>query len=135
MIDQNIGKNVSYYLYPRSSISKTQFILQNNVGIIDAGYRGHIIAALLYIPTLKKWFDSKFFGDMYVIPNKAEYRDIDGNLYKKPGTNESSIKKNQRLVQICSPTLEPFDIEVLSDSQELSSSERGEGGFGSTGGH
>ena len=42
----NIGNNVSYYLYPRSSISKTPLILHNSVGIIDAGYRGNIIAAL-----------------------------------------------------------------------------------------
>lgn len=37
---------VSYYLYPRSSISKTPFMLANNVGIIDAGYRGNIIAKI-----------------------------------------------------------------------------------------
>ena len=36
----------SYYLYPRSSISKTPLILANSVGIIDAGYRGDIIAAV-----------------------------------------------------------------------------------------
>ena len=32
-----------YYMYPRSSISKTNLRLANNVGIIDAGYRGHLI--------------------------------------------------------------------------------------------
>lgn len=31
-----------YYLYPRSSISKTPLIMANSVGIIDAGYRGEI---------------------------------------------------------------------------------------------
>ena len=31
--------NVSYYLYPRSSIVKTPLRLSNSVGIIDAGYR------------------------------------------------------------------------------------------------
>ena len=35
-----------YYLYARSSIYKTPFILANNVGIIDTGYRGNICAAL-----------------------------------------------------------------------------------------
>ena len=29
----------SYYLYPRSSISKTPIRMSNSVGIIDAGYR------------------------------------------------------------------------------------------------
>ena len=35
-----------YYLYPRSSIIKTPLRLSNSVGIIDAGYRGEIIAAV-----------------------------------------------------------------------------------------
>jgi dUTP pyrophosphatase len=33
-----------YYLYPRSSISKTPLRLANSVGIIDVSYRGHIMA-------------------------------------------------------------------------------------------
>lgn len=37
---------VSYYLYPRSSISKTAFMMVNSVGIIDAGYRGNIMAKI-----------------------------------------------------------------------------------------
>ena len=32
----------AFYLYPRSSISKTPFRLANNVGIIDRGYRGNL---------------------------------------------------------------------------------------------
>ena len=37
---------VGYYLYPRSSTgTKTPLRLANSVGIIDSGYRGHIIAA------------------------------------------------------------------------------------------
>ena len=35
--------NTGYYMYPRSSISKTNLRLANNVGIIDAGYRGHLM--------------------------------------------------------------------------------------------
>jgi|688.fasta_scaffold21999_12 dUTP pyrophosphatase len=35
--------NTGYYMYPRSSISKTHLRLANNVGIIDAGYRGHLM--------------------------------------------------------------------------------------------
>jgi dUTPase len=35
-----------FYLYPRSSISKTRMRLANSVGIIDAGYRGDLIAAV-----------------------------------------------------------------------------------------
>jgi dUTP pyrophosphatase len=38
------GNPSPYYLYPRSSISKTPLRMSNSVGIIDAGYRGHIMA-------------------------------------------------------------------------------------------
>jgi dUTPase len=34
--------NTSFYMYPRSSISKSNLRLANNIGIIDAGYRGHL---------------------------------------------------------------------------------------------
>ena len=46
--DECIGKKVPspYYMYARSSIYKTPFILANNVGIIDSGYRGNLCAAL-----------------------------------------------------------------------------------------
>lgn len=38
------NKSTAYYLYPRSSMgSKTPLRLSNSVGIIDSGYRGHII--------------------------------------------------------------------------------------------
>jgi len=32
-----------YYMYPRSSLSKTPLRLANSVGIIDSGYRGNLI--------------------------------------------------------------------------------------------
>lgn len=35
-----------YYLYPRSSISKTPYRLANTVGIIDSGYRGNLMAKI-----------------------------------------------------------------------------------------
>jgi dUTP pyrophosphatase len=89
------NNNVSYYLYPRSSIIKTPLRLANSIGIIDAGYRGNIIAC---------------------VDNIKNY--------------EFKIEKGSRLFQICGPTLEPIEIRVVN---ELSNSQRGSGGFGSTG--
>ena len=43
---RNKEHNISYYLYPRSSISKTPLRMANSVGIIDAGYRGSIMVAV-----------------------------------------------------------------------------------------
>ena len=44
-IEGNKSRPTGYYLYARSSISKTPLRLANNQGIIDAGYRGPIIGA------------------------------------------------------------------------------------------
>jgi dUTP pyrophosphatase len=35
-----------FYVYPRSSLSKTSLRLANSVGIIDSGYRGNILVAV-----------------------------------------------------------------------------------------
>lgn len=41
---RNDEKVSGYYLYPRSSISKTPLMLANSVGIIDSSYRGPILS-------------------------------------------------------------------------------------------
>lgn len=43
LMNTNSSFNTGFYMYPRSSISKTNIRLANNVGIIDAGYRGHLM--------------------------------------------------------------------------------------------
>jgi dUTP pyrophosphatase len=98
------NKNISYYLYPRSSISKTPLILANSVGIIDAGYRGSIKAAVKYIPS----YDN--------------IKSDEGSIY--------IIKKGTRLFQLCSPDLKELKFKLVNTLSETS---RGEGGFGSTG--
>jgi dUTPase len=106
------GKNFStgFYLYPRSSLSKTKLRLANSVGIIDSGYRGNLIGM----------FDVVNMDDE-VIQNKN--RDYD-----------YCAKVNDRLVQICGPGLVPIYVEMVNSLDELGSeTERGSGGFGSTG--
>tara|TARA_Y100000816_G_scaffold284576_1_gene262986 strand:+ start:20528 stop:21115 length:588 start_codon:yes stop_codon:yes gene_type:complete len=41
----NTFVHTGYYMYPRSSLSKTKLRLANSVGIIDSGYRGNLIGA------------------------------------------------------------------------------------------
>ena len=93
---------VGYYMYPRSSISKTPLRLANSVGIIDSGYRGNLGAK----------FDHK---EGWIGWETEEYH---------------------RLLQICSGTLKPFRVVIVNTVEELNKygdTERGEGGFGSTG--
>eukprot|EP01068_Selenidium_serpulae_P015262 Selendium_serpulae@DN6192_c0_g1_i8.p1 len=44
-------KNVSFLIFPRSSISKTPLRLSNSIGLIDSGYRGELKLALDNIKT------------------------------------------------------------------------------------
>lgn len=43
------------------------------------------------------------------------------------------IEQYQRINQICHPNLEPFIVKVVDSLDKLGTTERGEGGFGSTG--
>jgi dUTP pyrophosphatase len=49
--------NSGFFMYPRSSLSKTKIRLANSVGIIDSGYRGNLIGA----------FDSVLHNDTYFV--------------------------------------------------------------------
>lgn len=100
-----------FYLYPRSSISKTRMRLANSVGIIDAGYRGDLIAAVDTIG---------LFGS----------NDI-WHVWKE---TLSPIKKYDRYFQVCAPDLSPFLVHIVETEAELGApTTRGTGGFGSTG--
>lgn len=113
-----------YYLYPRSSISKTPLRLANSVGIIDAGYRGHLMAALdcIYLNPYTSWrVDEKGRMVDRCIPTDP----------KHSPPPRGKIIKGSRLVQICSPDLTPITtVKIVSD---LDTTARGSGGFGSTG--
>lgn len=85
-----------YYVFPRSSISKTPLRLANSVGIIDSGYRGELMAKVDNI-------------------SKEDY----------------VVEQYQRLFQMCNGNLLPFSSMKLV--KELDDTERGSGGFGSTG--
>ena len=83
-------------LVPRSSIANKTLTLTNCIGVIDAGYRGEVMA--------------KMKATTDVIP--AVY---------KPG------ERFAQLIIIKKEDIEPVEAE------ELTPSDRGEGGFGSTG--
>lgn len=84
-------------LVPRSSITKTRWILQNSPGLGDSDFRGEY---------------------MYVFANIG------------PTPPSIPFKKGDRIGQLYLEKIIPIDfVEV----EELSSTDRGEGGFGSTG--
>lgn len=59
-----------------------------------------------------------------------------GNIiaaFDNMGNKEYSVERNSRLVQICSPNLQPFLVSIVNNLTDLGATERGSGGFGSTG--
>jgi dUTP pyrophosphatase len=88
--------NCGFFMFPRSSLSKTPLMLANHTGIIDSGYRGKLMGA---------------------------FRSFQTNYL---------VEKNTRLLQICHPSLCKIFV-VLVETDELSETLRGDGGFGSTG--
>ena len=95
--DNNHHDFIAFTVEPRSSICKTPLRMSNGRGIIDAGYRGHL-------------------------------------LIKCDAYDDFTMKQGTSYFQILSPTLEPFIIRQVHP-EELGSTVRGTGGFGSTGGN
>jgi dUTP pyrophosphatase len=96
-------------VFPRSSIRKTGLQLSNSVGVIDSGYRGELQAT----------FNKVFGGEgMY---DEMKVKEMQPNEYYKVG---------DRVAQIMIIPHPPIEFE---EAAELSDTERGEGGFGSTG--
>ena len=144
MVDNTTNKNVSYYLYPRSSISKTSLMLHNSTGIIDEGYRGNIKTAIINTSQQNvSWINVAlvFYSIIITNINIIDYElvriftfynliHILAIFMPLSFYGFITIPKHTRLVQICSPTLESINVEIVT---KLSDSERGENGFGSTG--
>jgi dUTP pyrophosphatase len=104
-------------MHPRSSLSKTPLRLANSTGIIDAGYRGHLIGMF----------------DVIHSSNKKEIQKIEIQNTKELVPDFYGAKY-ERYLQICAPSLVPIVVEVVSSMEELGEeTERGDGGFGSTG--
>lgn len=54
-------------------------------------------------------------------------------VFDNIGKEAEHITLNSRLVQLCTPTLQPFIVNVLDTVDELGTTSRGTNGFGSTG--
>ena len=106
--DNYIANPTAFSVFARSSIGKHCLRLANNVGIIDSGYRGNLMAMVDCIRGLGKGLDTSEMDDY-------------------------SVEKHTRLFQICSPTLGKVRVIIVGSENDLGTSSRGEGGFGSTG--
>lgn len=119
-----IPKGYVGLIFPRSSIYKTGMWLTNAVCVIDSGYRGEVTAkfALKHngmMPS-KLWHRLKYLFTGYirscgVISN-----------YNSTGSYNVGDRVAQMIIM-------PYPKVKFQEVEELSETERGEGGYGSTG--
>lgn len=105
-----IAPEVGYHteIWPRSSISKYDLVLANSIGLVDNGYRGEILVR--FKPVLRAAISQ---GEVYAILPKP---------LKK-------YKKGDKIAQLVASNTVP--MRFIEGT--LPSSDRGVGGFGSTG--
>lgn len=104
-----IPKGYVGLLFPRSSNARKTLLLSNSVGVIDSGYRGEV--------TMKFKPSDKFLN-------------YDGVAFKMKGALTSSYDVGDRVGQMI---VIPYPEIEFEEADELSDSERGEGGYGSSG--
>lgn len=93
------------YICMRSGIAlKTSLRQSNGIGVIDSDYRGEV---------------SMMFDNISIVNNDVEYY-----------ARREIIKKGDR---ICQGIIAPVVQAIFTESEELSATDRGTGGFGSTG--
>jgi len=104
-------------IHPRSSISSHDLILANSIGLVDNGYRGPILCRFKIVPPQKPTEDFSESGGVT----------MEGQ-YQIPWFPKIYCKGDRIAQLVIEKTV---DVEVQA-VEELSTTARGAGGFGST---
>lgn len=114
-----------FEVYPRSSISELPFMLANSVGIIDESYRGELIVAIRVLHPM--------------VGNGTERDQYPGGMVKALDARPASMSEVAGLIIGKKPKIaqmilrKRLDCTMQEVTEDLSATERGSGGFGSTG--
>lgn len=119
-------------IFPRSSVTSKDLMLKNSVGVIDSGYRGEIKFRFNVVrqsirneatdENYGKYFEENGITD----PAEMEYVRSRGLVRYSPNLYEVGERIGQMMI-LPVPTVEFEEVDELSESQ------RAEGGYGSTG--
>ncbi len=117
-------------LFCRSSVKEKSLFLSNHTGIIDSGFRGSIKLAFK--------FDFDFWGCPH--DDESFAADLKGGNFVHYGTAADNVRKitvyrkvyavGDRVGQLI---IMPYPQIELVEAEELSTTERGTGGYGHTG--
>lgn len=114
-------------VFPRSSVSKTDLLLANSVGVIDSGYRGEITMkfkpALVFVSQEESFIS--FEDDTFECADGVEIPWDD-----RIPISAIDYKVGERIAQLI---IIPYPKIEFVEVEELSETERGKGSYGSTG--
>lgn len=116
-------------LFPRSSNAKKDLLLSNSVGVIDSGYRGEVMFKF------KKQINNErsVLNTIIAVQSMAEIKDDFkqlGLLNEDDIENFTEYQLGERIGQII---ILPYPQIEFEEVYELSETERGSCGYGSTG--
>ncbi|WFE84936.1 dUTP diphosphatase [Parabacteroides chongii] len=118
-------------VFPRSSNSRKNLILTNSVGVIDSGYRGEIKFKYRVTTTrtkYTKWWRNILF--LFKSPQETKLLMNKNTDYVYDVDNRYCYSVGDRIGQLI---IIPYPKIELEEVEELSESDRGTGGYGSTG--
>ena len=118
-VSMAIPKGFVGLVMPRSGMGCKGLVLKNGIGVIDSGYRGEI-GLTLHNNNPMHWWD-RFKDLIFPTPIRSRGKEPKGTIH---------VRKGDRVAQLLIMTVAHAR---LVDSKDLDDTERGQGGFGSTG--
>ena len=120
-----IPEGYAGFIFPRSSNHKSRLLLTNSVGIVDSGYRGEVTAKFAQRTSVSA--PTKFWSRIKLwLLGKMD----NGDLKTWEAANSGNHKVGDRVAQM---VILPYPKVQFVEVDDLSDTERGTGGYGSTG--
>lgn len=126
-------------LRPRSSLTKTEYYIANTPGTIDEPYRGEIIVVFKCRDNIKFIDAIDSIGSVVgklVKEETEEYHDmVDCGMYFRDAKEQLKFpyKVGDRIAQILIRKRTKIEWKEVNSLEELGETDRGQGGYGSTG--
>jgi dUTP pyrophosphatase len=119
-------------IFPRSSVTNKDLMLKNSVGIIDSGFRGsirfrfNVVRQSIRNEATEEDYQTYFTENQITDPKQIQYIRNKGLSRYSPNSYNVGERIGQMMIL-------PYPTVEFEEVDELSNTERGHGGYGSTG--
>ena len=129
-----VPKGYGMFVFPRSSNTKTECYMPNSVGVLDSCYRGELTIRYKLRDGKATCWSVELLQDM--ITNKGNNISTIVDKYTSQsftGIDKAPYKVGERIAQIVILPYPHVNFSPVEDIDELTITDRGAGGYGSTG--